>query len=166
MLDQPLGIEPAAVACVDRTRSSVLNVLVVVGAGIAVSGWVLGRRDRGASLWDPVTAWRISVGVLVALLVASRMLIRVGAGRSALREPSRRGARFARMHIASAVVGGLAVPLGFAYGWMIQPRIEAVAPFWVVALASGFLALPREQELADFEDPMTDADAPRTGEAA
>src|SRR4051812_47683629 len=112
-------IEPLALACVERTRSSVLNVLVVVGAAIAASGWILGRRDGGALLWDPVTASRIAGVGLVALLVASRVLVRVYAGRSALRDPSTRAGRFARMHVAAAVVGGLAVPLGFVYGWAI-----------------------------------------------
>ena len=41
--------EPAAAACLERTRSAVLNVLVVVGAGIAASGWVLGRHDPDAA---------------------------------------------------------------------------------------------------------------------
>lgn len=158
-------IEPVAVACVERTRSTVLNVLVVVGAAIAASGWVLGRRDGGALLWNPVSASRIAGVGLVALLVASRVLVRVGAGRSALRDPTTRAGKFARMHVAAAVVGGLAVPLGFAYGWAIQPRIEAVAPFWVIALASGFLALPREHELADFDEPIPDADADAGGAA-
>jgi hypothetical protein len=163
MVDDLPGLEPAASACLDRTRSAVLNVLVVVGAGIAVSGWVLGRHDRGAFVWDPVLARRISVVILLLLLVASQLVLRIGSGRSALRDPSRRAVRFVRAHLAAAIVGGLAVPLGFAYGWAIQPRLEAVAPFWVVALASGFLAIPRHHELADFDTPIPDAP---TGEAA
>jgi len=152
----PTRLDPAALACLERTRSAVLNVLVVVGAGIAVSGWTLGRLDGGALLWDPIASRRLAVVVLVALFLAGRVVLRVGAGRSALRDPSRRAARFARAHVASAVLGGLAVPVGFAYGWAIQPRLEAVSPFWVVALTGGFLALPRTHELADFDRPMAD----------
>ena len=144
MIDDILThLEHPAARCLEKTRSTVLNVLVVVGAMIAVSGWVLGRMDRGAELWDPVVAWRVASLVLGGLFLASWMLVRVGSGRAALQDPSCRARKFTRAHIGAAVVGGLAVPLGFAYGWAIQPKIEAVSPFWVVALASGFLALPR-----------------------
>ncbi len=166
MNDELIPLDPVAAACIDRTRSSVLNVLVVVGAGIAASGLVLGRLDRGAVLWDPITSWRIAVAVLVAIFLASRLLLRVGSGREALRDASGRAARFTRAHVVSAVVGGLAVPLGFAYGWAIQPKIEAVSPFWVVALATGFLALPRGQELDGFDDPMPDPDPQSRRESA
>ena len=159
-------LETAAAVCLDRTRSTVLNVLVVVGAGIAVSGWLLGRMDRGAMLWNPVTAWRIAAGVLVALFAASWLLIRVGSGRASLHDPASRATRFTRAHILAAIIGGLAVPLGFAYGWAIQPKIEAVSPFWVVALASGFLALPRGHELTGFEQPIPDADPHPSREVA
>src|SRR5437867_1091508 len=105
-MDEPrAGLEPAAAGCLDRTRSAVLNVLVFVGAGIAVSGWALGRRDRGALLWDPDMARRVSIVVLLSLLVASRVVLRVGSGRSALRDPSQRARRFRRAHIASALIG-------------------------------------------------------------
>jgi hypothetical protein len=160
------SLEKPASVCLERTRSTVLNVLVVVGAGIAASGWLLGRMDRGAELWDPVVAWRIAAGVLIALFAASWWLIRVGSGRASLLDPAHRASRFARAHVAAAIVGGLAVPLGFAYGWAIQPRIEAVSPFWVVALASGFLALPRGHELAGFDSPIPDPDHQQTGEPA
>ncbi len=145
-------LEPAAALCLDRTRSAVLNVLVVVGAGIAVSGWVLGRRDRGALLWDPVMARRVSIVILLSVLVAGRLVLRIGSSRSSLRDPLQRARRFFRAHILSAAVGALAVPLGFAYGWAIKPRLEDISPYWVVALATGFLALPRSHELAGFEE--------------
>lgn len=153
--DRPV-LEAAAAVCLDRTRSAVLNVLVFVGAGIAVSGWALGRRDRGAFLWDPDMARRVSIVVLLSLLVASRVVLRVGSGRPALRDPSGRARRFRRSHIASALVGAIAVPLGLAYGWAIKPRLEDISPFWVVALATGFLALPRSNELAGFDEPIPD----------
>jgi hypothetical protein len=156
MVDELPALEPAAAACLERARLAVLNVLVVVGAGIALSGWPLGRFDRGASLWDDATGRRVAYMALLLLLVASRLVIRIGASRSALADPSFRAVRFVRAHVASAVVGGLAVPIGFAYGWAVQPRLQAVSPFWVVALASGFLAMPREQELSGFDQPMPD----------
>ena len=149
--DRP-ALEPAAAHCLDRTRSAVLNVLVVVGAGIAVSGWVLGRRDRRSVLWDPVMARRVSVAILLALLVAGRLVLRIGSSRSALRAPSQRARRFLRAHVLSAIVGALAVPLGFAYAWAIKPRLEDICPYWVVALATGFLALPRSHELTGFDE--------------
>jgi hypothetical protein len=42
------------------------------------------------------------------------------------------------------------------YGWIVRPRLDAVAPFWVAALALGFLALPRAAELDGFDAPMLD----------
>ena len=44
--------------------------------------------------------------------------------------------------------------VGFAHGWLVDPRLEALAPFWVAALGLGFLALPRGHELDDFDEPM------------
>jgi hypothetical protein len=159
MDDAREALEPAALVCLDRTRSAVLNVLVAVGAGIAVSGWVLGRLDRGALLWDPVMARRLSIIVVVALLLASRIVLRTGSGRAALKDPATRASRFERSHLIAAIVGALAVPLGFAYGWAVKPRLEDISPFWVVALASGFLALPRSHELAGFDEPIPDLPA-------
>jgi hypothetical protein len=57
--------------------------------------------------------------------------------------------------VAAAAVGALAVPLGLVYGWTVRPRLDAVAPFWVAALALGFLALPRVHELEGFDAPLT-----------
>jgi hypothetical protein len=139
----------------------VLNVLVFVGAGIAVSGVVLRRLDRGALLWDPVMARRVSIVVVLVLLVASRVVLRVGSSRAALRDPEGRARRFLRSHVASAVVGAVAIPLGFAYAWAIKPRLEDISPFWVVAFATGALAMPRSHELAGFDEPIPD---PHPGE--
>jgi hypothetical protein len=153
------ALEPAAVTCLDRTRSGVLNVLIVVGAGIAVSGWILGRLDRGALLWDTIMARRVSIAVVFGLLVASRLILRAGSSRSALRDPETRARRFGRSHVVAAIVGALAVPLGFVYGWAVKPRLEDIGPFWVVALASGVLAVPRSHELAGFDEPIADCPA-------
>lgn len=154
--------DPAVAACLDRTRSAVLNVLVAVGAGIAASGLYLGRLDRGALLWPEQAAERVAHAALFTVIAAGFVALRVFGSRSALRDPGRRATRFYRAHVAGAAIGALAVPLGLAYGWAIRPRLDGVAPFWVAALALGLLAWPRAAELDDFEEPMTPtrADAP------
>jgi fatty acid desaturase len=166
MSDNINELEPAETTCIDRTRMAVLNVLVFVGASIAISGGILGRLDRGGLLWDPVRTWRISIIVLFAIFAGSHLIKRVGSGRAMLQDPASRARRFSRMHVLSAVVGGLAVPLGFFFGWAIQPNIEKIAPFWVVALASGFLALPRGHEITGFDEPMAECEPQKQGKAA
>lgn len=147
-------LEPAASACLERTRSAVLNVLVGVGVAIALSGVALRARDRWAPLRvaDPVR--RGILGGLLAVVVASYTVRRVMANRIALREPEQRGSRFFRAHLLSALIATLAVPLGLAYGWVSRPVLNEVAPFWIAALALGFLALPRALELDGFDEPM------------
>ena len=125
-----------------RTRSAVLNVLLVAGLLIALSGWALRSLDRGATLWPPDRARRVAFGVLLGLVAASLI-----ARRAIGRRP--RPARFFQAHLAAAILGALAVPLGFVYGYAVAPTLDAVAPFWVAGLALGFLALPRRAELAD-----------------
>ncbi|HEV3163076.1 MAG TPA: hypothetical protein VGZ22_03465 [Isosphaeraceae bacterium] len=154
-------LEPAAVRCLERTRSAVLNVLVVVAAGIAGSGIVLGRRDRGVLLWPERTTQRATHAALLLLIVASFMVRRVLGSRSALRDPDTRCVQFYRAHVIGAIVGALAVPLGFAYGWGVRPLLDAVIPFWLTALALGVLALPRAYELADFDAAMSEPSEPR-----
>ena len=144
--------------CLARTRSAVLNVLVVVGAGIAASGWVLGRHDPDTPLpWGPERMHRASMAVLLILAAFAYLMLRIGSGREALRDPSTRADRFFRARVGAATVAGMAVLLGFAHGWLIDPRLQALAPFWVAALGLGFLALPRGPELDDFDEPMPGA---------
>ncbi|MBX6315268.1 MAG: hypothetical protein IRY99_20510 [Isosphaeraceae bacterium] len=138
----------------ERTRSAVLNVMLVAGVGIALSGLMLGRRDRGLTDWPPAAARPWAYGALLVVVVASHLVRRLGASRSALRDPATRATRFIRAHVAAAVVALLAVPLGFAYGLAVEPELPAVLPFWVAALALGFLALPRDVELEGFDAPM------------
>jgi len=149
------SLEPAAGACLERTRSAVLNVLVGVGLAIALSGVALRARDR----WAPV---RVSepvrkgiLGGLLAVVVTSYTVRRVMGSRTALREPEQRGTRFFRAHLLSALIATLAIPLGLAYGWVSRPVLNEVAPFWIAALALGFLALPRAIELEGFDAPMS-----------
>jgi hypothetical protein len=108
-------------------------------------------------------ARRVSLGVILFLFAASRVVLRVGSSREALRDPEGRARRFLRSHVASAAVGAIAIPLGFAYAWAIKPRLEDISPFWVVAFATGALALPRSQELAGFDEPIPD---PHPGETS
>jgi hypothetical protein len=154
-------LEPAALACLERTRSAVLNVLVGTGLGIAVSGFLLRQRDR----WPPIRAAepirRALLGALLAAVVVSYAIRRTGAGRAALRDPATRCGRFFSAHLWSALAATVPIPLGLAYGWVWRPVLNEVAPFWVAALALGFLALPRASELADFDAPM-----PPSNEAA
>ena len=154
-------VDPAAEACLRRTRSAVLNVLIVVGAGIAASGLILGRRDRGALLWPDR---KIERGVYLALMgvfLFSLIVRRSIAARSALRDPAGRASRFYRGHVLSAWVGALAIPIGFGYGWAVRPRIDVLGPFWVAGLALGLLSLPRDSELEGFDEPMPGSTADR-----
>jgi hypothetical protein len=146
---------PMTVACLSRTRSAVLNVLVAVGAGIAASGWALGRHEPIAVLpWSLTRSRQAALGVLIAVIAASFALFRIGSGREALRDPSTRTTRFFRSRVAASAFAALAVPLGFAHGWFLDPRLEALAPYWIAALGLGFLALPKGPELDDFDEPI------------
>ncbi len=153
-----LGREPAAVACLVRTRSAVLNVLLFVGAGIAASGMLLGRHQVGEppTIDLPLTPQR-AMGGLLALIALAYLILRVGSGRERLRDPARRAGRFFRARVAAAIVAAACIPLGFLAGWLNDPRLEALAPFWIAALGMGFLSIPRGPELDDFAEPIAPA---------
>ena len=154
-----VGRDPVTVDCLVRTRSAVLNVLVFVGAGIAVSGWGLRRRQAGqAPPWGrdlPLTQ-REAIVALVGMIALAYMTLRVGSSRTYLRAPATRRERFLRSRVAAAIVAACAIPLGFVAGWNNDPRLEALAPFWIAALGLGFVAIPRGYELDDFAEPMAD----------
>ena len=152
--------ESTDLACLERTRSAVLNVMVASGVGIAVSGFLLRWRDHDALFRASDAARRAMLGGLLALVVASHLSRRVLARRSALRDPDRRAARFFRAHTIAAMLGALAVPLGLVYGWTVRPQLDAVAPFWVAALALGFLSLPRAADLADLDATLSEPSEP------
>jgi hypothetical protein len=154
-------LEPAARACLERTRSAVLNILMADGLGIAAGGILLRWRDRGALFRAPDWMRRAMLGGLLAVVVASYLTRRILGRRSALRDPDHRAERFFRAHVIAAAVGALAVPLGLVYGWMVRPQLDEVAPFWVAALALGFLSLPRASELDDFDAPIPEPSEPR-----
>src|SRR3954468_20570638 len=151
--------DPALAACLVRTRSAVLNVLVGVGATIAVGGWLL--RGRAGAEWPapPQRLHEVLFLALGVLAVASYVLRRVLVRRVALSEPGRRAWTFYWAHVLPAVIAALAAPLGIIAGWFVDARLEAVIPFWVVPLALGFNCVPRSHELDDFDRPTPDAGA-------
>lgn len=155
-----ITLEPAADACLSRTRASVINVLIAISVGIAISGFLLRWRDRGAIWRAPDELRQGLLAGLFLLVFMSFIARRVGASRARLHDPRRRASRFYQAHLSSAVIGSLAILLGLCYGWWIRPRLDAVSPFWVAALALGFLALPRADELRDFEDPIPEQNEP------
>ena len=137
--------------CLERTRSHVLNVLIAVGFSIAVSGWLLRGR---AQTWQPWPAKNLSDSLyvaLIALAAASYVARRMLAARATRALPGRRDHLFYWSHLGPALIAALAIPLGFVYGWLVAPRLDAVIPFWAVPFALGFLSLPRKAELTDQE---------------
>jgi hypothetical protein len=151
------NLDPASLECLRKTRSCVLNVLVGVGVVVALSGMLLrGRVEGGVSRGFTHIMYLGLILIFAASTIARRSLGR----RSWLRDPSSRGARFFRAHVVAAVIGALAAPLGFAFGWMGSPRLETILPFWITALVLGILAYPRGHELEGFDAPMTMARGP------
>jgi hypothetical protein len=143
-------LSDASRACLARTRSAVLNVLVAVGLVIAGSGWLLRTRADAPRLQPSKTLHdRLTLG-LISLAATSYVSRRVMARRAARSDPARREALFFRAHVVPALIAALAAPLGLAYGWLVAARLEAIIPFWVVPLALGLLSLPREGELTDL----------------
>jgi hypothetical protein len=147
------GPPTADEACLERTRTAVLNVLMAASAGIAASALALRWRDRAAIWRGPEGIRQALLAVLLILVAASAWARRWGAARTRLRDPQLRAGRFFRAHLISAIIASMAVPLGLVYGWFFRPRLDAVSPFWVAAIALGFLALPRASGLADLDEP-------------
>jgi len=149
------ALEPEAATCLERTRARVVNVLILIGLTIMVSGLILGRLSLRVVVAD-VEGWRrLLYGGLIGVVVASFLTRRIMGSRERLREPETRGERFARTRVVSALIGWLAAPLGLIYGLTIDPRLETVALFWAAAMVLGVLALPRAVELEGFAEPMT-----------
>jgi hypothetical protein len=139
-------------ACLERTRSHVLNVLVAVALSIAASGWLMWQR---ALTWQPRPAKTLSDSlyvVLIAIGAASYISKRLITTRAARAEPGHRDRLFYWSHVAPASIAALAVPIGLAYGWLVSPRLDAIIPFWAVPIALGFLSLPRQSELSNRDD--------------
>jgi hypothetical protein len=157
------NLDAASRTCLEQTRSAVLNVLVVVGVVIAVTGFVLRGRDKGGVV-PGEKRWRevLFLG-LGSIFVASTVLRRALGRRARWRDPRFRSRRFFAAHVWPAVLGALAAPLGLLCGWLISPHLDAVLPFWVVAIVLGVLALPRASELEGFDTPTS---PPSTGAMA
>lgn len=148
-------LDPEATRCLERTRTRVFNVLILIGLSIMVSGLILGRLGWRIIVAD-VEGWRrLLYGGLIGVVAASHLTRRVMGSRERLREPETRGERFLRTRFVSALIAWLAAPLGLLYGLMIDPRLETVALFWAAALVLGILALPRAAEIEGFAEPMT-----------
>lgn len=139
--------DPATEELLLRTRKAVLDVLVGVGSLIAVSGWLIRRRAQDAIARPPRGLHDGLLLGLVGVAVASYLVRRAWLRRPASTAADRDARRFYRLHVAAAAVAGLGVPLGLAYGYFVDPRLQGVAPFWVVPIALGLLAIPRRGEL-------------------
>lgn len=144
-------------AILHRTRLAVLNVLVLVGGMIAVSGFLLRWRTEQGAVPAPAGAaapggeWprKALLGGLFALGLASYLARRAWWRRPSDLTPERWTRRLRWSHVGSAAIAAGGVPLGLAYGWWVDARLQAIAPFWVVPLALGLLAIPRRVEIQD-----------------
>jgi hypothetical protein len=150
--DRPHPRDPAIVECLDRTRRDVLAVLLIEAMVIVAGSLVLRLPGEGIRPDIPERAFTTT---LMGLVLGSVVLKRALSSRSALRDPSTRADRFRSGHVAGAVLGGLAAPVGLIYAMTARPPLAELAPFWVAALATAALSLPRAHELDDFEKPMT-----------
>jgi len=133
-----------------RTRGAVLNVLILTSVGIALSGIVLARRPVPAPTEATREIARQTFGGLIGVVLLSYVYRRMFGSASRLQEKGRLE-RFRRARIASALIAGAAVPLGFAHGYYVRPTLDGVAPFWVAALALGVLAVPKNADLAEAD---------------
>jgi hypothetical protein len=151
------SLSPSWRDCLARTRSAVLNVLVAVGFTIAVSGWLLGgRAESPRAQSGKVLHYPLTLGLIV-VAVTSYVSRRFMGRHAALSDPGHAERVFFRAHVIPALIAALAAPLGVVYGCLISSRLEAVIPFWVVPLALGYLCMPRERELMDFDRPTSEA---------
>ncbi len=135
----PLDSGRGPSACLERTRSHVLNVMVAVGLSIAVSGWLLRQRALAVQPRPAKTISDSLYAVLIALAAASFISKRLLTTRAARAGPERFERLFYWAHVGPALIASLAVPVGFAYGWLVRPGLDAIIPFWAVPFVLGFL---------------------------
>jgi hypothetical protein len=147
-------------ACLHRTRSAVLNVLVGVGLTIAIGGWILRGRAEAGQPPKPQRLHHALMGGLFVLAITSYLVRFPSRRRAGAADAGRRQAVFYWSHVLSAAIAALAAPMGIVYGWWIDARLAGVIPFWVVPLSMGFLAIPRARELDDFRPTSTNPGAP------
>jgi hypothetical protein len=154
------SLDVTSLDCLRRTRSAVLNVLIGVALVVACSGLILRSRPEGA--W-PGVAGKLNQSMLAALFVlfaVSTLFRRSLCRRARLHDPRSRWPRFYWGHVIPALVGAVAAPLGLLHGWLVSPRVETIAPFWLTALLVGILAYPRGYELEGFDAPMAWTEGP------
>lgn len=139
--------DPTPVAGLARTRKAVLDVLVADALAIAASGWLI-RSRAGGEIPRP-SRWLHDglFGALLLVAVASYVIRRSAIRTDRSLSPERRAARSFRSRVGAAAVAALALPIGLAYGWFVEPTLQGVAPFWVAAVALGILAFPMRGEL-------------------
>lgn len=148
------NLDPGSLDCLRRTRSGVLNVLVVVGLFVALSGALLrGRGGAGIPAGIDRQSQPFLLGLLVIFVISTFARRSLGL-RSRLRDPRQRARRFYWAHVIPAILGGLAAPLGLFHGIVVSGRLEAILPFWITALVLGVLAYPRSHELEGLGAPM------------
>jgi hypothetical protein len=148
------ALEPEASRCLDRTRSWVLNVLVIDGLSILGSALILRGVGPIAVDVDPESLRRTLLGTLFLIFAGAMMALRRLGSRERLAEPSTRASRFFGSHVGAAAIGWLALPAGLAYGLTVDPNLGGVAPFWLAAMVLGKLAYPSAVELEGFDEPM------------
>jgi hypothetical protein len=153
-------LDPASLDCLKQTRSAVLNVLMGVGAVVALTGILLRGRTEGAWNQAPQRLNEVGFLCLFVIFVASTVMRRALGRRARLRDPRLRRKRFYQAHVLPAIVGAVAAVLGFIHGYLISPRLEIILPFWLTALVLGILAYPRAGELEGLDPPTVLAGDP------
>ncbi len=135
-----------------RTRNGVLNVLVLVGGMIAVSGFLLRARAGDEAASRELRLRPVFLGGLFAVGCASYVVRRAWWRPEGL-SPERRARWFYWTHVGSAAIVAAGVPMGLGFGWWVESDLREIAPFWVVPLALGFLGIPRRGELEELTPP-------------
>ena len=81
------SLDPASLDCLKETRSGVLNVLVGVGAVVALSGALLRRRANDVVVPVPDRLNQVLFLCLIVIFVVSTVTRRVLGRRARLRDP-------------------------------------------------------------------------------
>lgn len=120
--------------------------MLAAAVGIAVSGVILRFRD------DPAFAFsrgrtRQLAQLLLFVLAMTSVWLRVRIPIRGEESSSSKANRFVAIRTASAISAALAVPLGLAYSWAVEPDLAAVAPFWAVAIGFSLFAIPRSHQV-------------------
>ncbi len=139
-------IGPIGAGCLRRARGLVINVMIAASAGIAISGVILRNCERGALQLPRDRTRQLAQLLLFALALAS-IWLRVHVPRREGDSAPALANRFIAFRLASSVSAALAVPLGLAYSWAVEPDLTVVAPFWAVALGLNVLAIPRTSQV-------------------